>query len=313
MSWFLVLRQVCSDLLFWRIAVLYSCVIFFRFDYFPMKSFCIFFLIQALGNFFQSYHLKGSSRQYVKPDLVMRLLNAPSCKCYEKHMFVLTQWTQLFRSIFVPVSGTPKDTVHTGTERLRIGFCFCSHGNAIVPFHSFLFSHCHFSHEQLHSRMCLGQKSYRSVFWTTFSPHCLFTRERNGAIASFHFSYHLFYRSTFWNATMLFQAFPCERNPWAFHFSERNDMEQNDCVPVWTGPKLNFYFLQAHASKNQEAIQPPPLAYRKWRLIGQDHVYDIVNGGMLFIFIQKIASKFISFILIVERRSPVWGSFECRL
>ena len=36
---------------------------------------------------------------------------------------------------------------------------------------------------------------------------------------------------------MLFQAFPCERNPWAFHCSDRNDMERNDCVPVWTGPK----------------------------------------------------------------------------
>ena len=36
--------------------------------------------------------------------------------------------------------------------------------------------------------------------------------ERNDCV-SFHFSYHLFYRSTFWNGTMLFQAFPCERNP----------------------------------------------------------------------------------------------------
>ena len=32
--------------------------------------------------------------------------------------------TQSFRSIFVPVSGTRKETVHTGTERLRIGFLF---------------------------------------------------------------------------------------------------------------------------------------------------------------------------------------------
>ena len=32
----------------------------------------------------------------------------------------------------------------------------------------------------------------------------------------------LFYRSIFWNRTILFQAFPCERKPGAFHFSERN-------------------------------------------------------------------------------------------
>ena len=36
--------------------------------------------------------------------------------------------------------------------------------------------------------------------------------ERNDCV-SFYFSYDLFYRSTFWNGTMLLQAFPCERNP----------------------------------------------------------------------------------------------------
>ena len=41
---------------------------------------------------------------------------------------------------------------------------------------------------------------------------CAFTRERNDCVP-FHFSYHLFYRSTFWNGTMSFEAFPCEHNP----------------------------------------------------------------------------------------------------
>ena len=138
--------------------------------------------------------------------------------------------TQSFRSIFVPVSGTQKETVHTGTERLRIGFCFCSHGNAIVPFHSFLFSPCHFFQQQIHPRMRLRQKSYRSVFWTSLSPHCLFTRERNRTNAyrsTFRITYFIVplfgtercyfkrsrvnaapERSTFRNVTI---AFPCER------------------------------------------------------------------------------------------------------
>ena len=144
--------------------------------------------------------------------------------------------TQSFRSIFVPVSGTRKETVHTGTERLRIGFCLiCSHGNAIVPFHSFLFSPCLFFQQQLHPRMRLGQRSYRSVFWTSLSPHYLFTRERNGTIvyrSTFRITYFIvplfgtercyskrsrvtataerstFRNGTIWNGTI---AFPCER------------------------------------------------------------------------------------------------------
>ena len=143
--------------------------------------------------------------------------------------------TQSFRSISVPLSGTQKLTVHTGTERLRTGFCYCSHGNAIVPFHSFLFSPCQFFQQQLHPRMRLGQKSYRSVFWTSLAPHCLFTRERNGTIAyrsTFRITYFIvplfgtercyfkrsrvnatperptFRNGTIWNGTI---AFPCER------------------------------------------------------------------------------------------------------
>ena len=137
------------------------------------------------------------------------------------------------RSIFW---NAKRDCSHgNGTERFRIGFCFCSHGNAIVPFHSFLFSPCQFFQQQQHFRMRLGQKSYRSVFWTSLAPHCLFTRERNGMIAyrsTFRITYFIvplfgterFYfkrsrvnatpeRSTFrngtiWNGTI---AFPCER------------------------------------------------------------------------------------------------------
>ena len=36
--------------------------------------------------------------------------------------------------------------------------------------------------------------------------------ERNDC-TSFHFSYPFFYCFTFWSGTILFQAFPCERNP----------------------------------------------------------------------------------------------------
>ena len=143
--------------------------------------------------------------------------------------------TQSFRSIFVPVSGTQKETVQTGTERLRIGFCFCSHGNAIVPFHSLLFSPCHFFQKKLYPRIRFGQKSYRSVFWTSLAPHCLFTQERNGTIAyryTFRITYFIvplfgtercyfkrssvnatperstFRNGTIWNGTI---ALPCER------------------------------------------------------------------------------------------------------
>ena len=118
---------------------------------------------------------------------------------------------------------------------MRIGFCFCSHGNAIVPFHSFLFSPCQFFQQQLHPRMRLGQKSYPSVFWTSLAPHCLFTRERNDTIAyrsTFRITYFIapyfgtercyfkrsrvnatperstFRNGTIWNGTI---AFPCER------------------------------------------------------------------------------------------------------
>ena len=122
--------------------------------------------------------------------------------------------TQSFRSTFVPVSGTQKETVHTGTERLHIVLCFCSHGNAIVPFHSFLFSPCHFFQQQLHPRMRLEQKSYSSVFLDQSCTSLLVHTgtERNDCV-SFHFSYHLFYRFTFWNGTISFQAFPCKPDP----------------------------------------------------------------------------------------------------
>ena len=48
-----------------------------------------------------------------------------------------TRERKSFRSIFAPVSGTQKHIVHTGTEGLRIGFCFCSNGNATFPFQNF--------------------------------------------------------------------------------------------------------------------------------------------------------------------------------
>ena len=57
---------------------------------------------------------------------------------------------------------------------------------------------------------------------------CLHKAFRNAVInfsgtksVLFHFSYHFYSRSIFWNGTVLFEAFPSERNPSAFHFSEQ--------------------------------------------------------------------------------------------
>ena len=123
----------------------------------------------------------------------------------------------------------------------------CSHGNGTIAYR-FLFL---FTRERNRSVSEFFLQSLPFFPVTTTSTHALRETnlivpffgpvltslpvhtgtERNDCV-SFHFSYHFFHRSTFWNGTMIFQVFPCERNPWAFHFSERNDMERNDCVPV---------------------------------------------------------------------------------
>ena len=176
----------------------------------------------------------STSRLYTIFNVIYTFIGYHSCTHKQTLYGPAHTGTQSFRSIFVPVSGTQKETVHTGTERLRIGFCFCSHGNAIVPFHSFFFSPCQFFQQQLHPRMRLGQKSYRSVFWTSLAPDCLFTRERNSTIAyrsTFRITYFIvplfgtercyfkrsrvnatperstFRNGTIWNGTI---AFPCE-------------------------------------------------------------------------------------------------------
>ena len=125
-----------------------------------------------------------------------------------------------------------------------------SHGNAIVPFHlpsSFWNAKIDFSHgngtiayrflflftrERNRSVPQFFLQSLPFFSVTTTSTHALRETnlivpffgpvltslpvhtgtERNDCV-SFHFSYHFFYRSTFWNGTMLFEVFPCERNP----------------------------------------------------------------------------------------------------
>ena len=83
--------------------------------------------------------------------------------------------TQLFRSIFVPVSGTEKQAFHMGTERLRNNF------------------------------VCVQTGRSRSV--DMFSIF-LFRRERSGTIAHRStFLYQLFSRSIVWNGTVLFEVF----------------------------------------------------------------------------------------------------------
>ena len=79
-----------------------------------------------------------------------------------------------------------------GNRTTAYRFFFFSHENAIVPFHSIFFSPCHSPKQQLHPRMSLRKKSNRSDYWTSFAPHCLFTRERNGTI-----SYRSIFRITF--------------------------------------------------------------------------------------------------------------------
>ena len=107
----------------------------------------------------------------------------------------------------------------------------CSHGNGTIA-HRFLFL---LTRERNRSVPQFSLKSLpvfpATTFTHAFRPKILSFRfldqscmffctslhvhtgtERNDCV-SFHFSYHLFYRSTFWNRTMLFQAFPCELNP----------------------------------------------------------------------------------------------------
>ena len=104
----------------------------------------------------------------------------------------------------------------------------CSHGNGTIAYR-FLFL---FTRERNRSVPQFSLKSLpvfpaTTTFTHAFRPKILSFRfldqsctslpvhtgtERNNCV-SFHFPYHLFYRSTFWNGTMLFQAFPCERNP----------------------------------------------------------------------------------------------------
>ena len=55
--------------------------------------------------------------------------------------------------------------------------------------------------------------------------------ERNDSVP-FHFWYHFFGRSIYWNGTLLFEVFPSECNTSASHFSEQYGTKRNDCVPV---------------------------------------------------------------------------------
>ena len=61
-----------------------------------------------------------------------RLFRREQNDCVPILLFCVQTRTQLFRSIFVPVSGTEKQAVQMETERLRTNFALCSNGNAIV-------------------------------------------------------------------------------------------------------------------------------------------------------------------------------------
>ena len=109
-------------------------------------------------------------------------------------------------------------------------FLFARERDRFVP--QFFRHSLPFFQQLLHPYMRLGQKSYRSIFWSSFAPHCLSTLARNGTIAHRSTFRINFYRPAFWNRTMSLQARLCERNPQAFHSSERNDMKRNDCIPL---------------------------------------------------------------------------------
>ena len=82
-----------------------------------------------------------------------------------------------------------------------------------------------------------ARREYKMIL--NAQTNCLFRRERNGTIAyritylvGITYSYHLFSRSIFWNGMVLFEVFPSERSPSAFHFSEVYGTKWNDFVPV---------------------------------------------------------------------------------
>ena len=115
-----------------------------------------------------------------------------------------------------------------------------SHGNAIVPFDF----RSNFWNEQIGCSHGNGTIAYQYCFVFRREHNrsvdlfsiCLFTRERNDC-ALFHFSYHLFSRSIFWNGTVLFEAFPSERNPSAVHFW--NNTERNGTIAFPCERSLN--------------------------------------------------------------------------
>ena len=74
----------------------------------------------------------------------------------------------------------------------------------------------------------------QSFHWYVIHLHVQTGTERNSC-ASFHLSYHFFSRSMLWNGTVLFEAFPSERNPSAFHFSEQHGAKWSDAFPCERG------------------------------------------------------------------------------
>ena len=112
-----------------------------------------------------------------------------------------------------------------------------SHGKAIVPFN--LCSNfwngqigCSHGNKMLAYQLCFVFRQERNRFADIFS-NCLFEM-RNGTerLPIVPLFVSLFSRSIFWNGTVLFEAFPSEHNPSAFHFSEQYVRKWNDCAPM---------------------------------------------------------------------------------
>ena len=122
-------------------------------------------------------------------------------------------------------------------EYVKIQKCLrtSSHGNTIVLFH-LCFNiwnrqiGCSHMNGMIAYQFCfvLRQEHNHSV---DMSSICLLRQEWNNYVL-FHFLYHFFSCPIFCNGTILFEMFPSEGNPSAFHFSKQKGTRWNDCIPV---------------------------------------------------------------------------------
>ena len=105
-----------------------------------------------------------------------------------------------------------------------------------VPFHSFFFSPCHFSQQQLLPRMRLGKNLFKIVSF--FGPvlHLIAYSHGNGTerndCISFHFWYHFFIVPLFGTERCYFKRSRVNATPERSPFRKGNNMKRDDCAPL---------------------------------------------------------------------------------